>query len=551
MDLAGGEDNRDIEFEVAKVVKPIWDGCPLEMTTDKFREAQLVDEEWRAMHAWLTKREAIPVKGLADWAEAHQDDYVIEKGILMKVEIAKKLGVQTIRLLTVVPVALRRNLMAVYHGHPSVGGHMSGLKTYMRIKQHFWWPRVCSDVLDYVRGCIVCTMGQRRTGPAAPIQPHEEASYPFEYVAMDLLAMPVSNQGNKYACVIIDYFSRYAIVAPIPNKKATTIAKVVMERLVLVHGHPGKLLTDRGGEFDNEVLLELCHAVSTKKVFTTPYRPQSDGVAERFNRTLLKLLTSYAAGCQQEWDIILPYVLYAFNTSFTRATGNSPFSVIYGRDPVAPIYADVLDATGQVLRAVDTNKWKAKIKILLEEELPKKLREKAQRTKDDERKRANATKELPKPFKDGTVVVMINKAKLPKKDKRKLAKRQRGLYVVTGYITDVNVQVRKVAGDPEKLETLHVDLLQPVLGKRGKPLVVRITSKVETADDELDEDDGGTYEIEEVKGMRLKGGYLQFLVAWKDYDEESDEWMNEDKLRCSRLVEEFIATSGDELVRNV
>ncbi len=189
-----------VEIVYKRVENPEWDGCPLSMSVDKFREAQLQDEEWRAMHAWLARGEKNADKKIVEWVEAQQEGYVLQGSILMKVEKATKLGIITLRLLTVIPTALRKELMSVYHSHPSVGGHMSGLKTLMRIKQNFWWPRICSDVLDFVRGCIVCSVGQHRTTPAAHIQPHTQAKYPFEFVAMDLLAMPTSKLGNSYAC---------------------------------------------------------------------------------------------------------------------------------------------------------------------------------------------------------------------------------------------------------------------------------------------------------------------------------------------------------------
>ncbi len=431
---------------------------------------------------------------------------------------------------------------------------MSGLKTYLRIRQHFWWPRVCSDVLDYVRGCLVCTVGQRRVTPTAPIQPHQVASYPFEFVAMDLLAMPLSKQGNQYACVIIDYFSRYAIVAPIPDKKAATIARIVMERLVLVHGHPGKLLTDQGGEFKNAILQELCSAISTKKVFTTPYRPQADGMAERFNRTLLKLLSSYVSDCQQEWDTVLPYVLYAYNTAFNRATGTAPFSVIFGKDPPAAVYGDVLDATGQIQKAVDIKVWKEDIKAFLEDDLPEKLRTKAREVKAKERAAINLKRGGPPQIQSGMVVVIANKSTALKGgDKAKLARKQKGLYVVVGVPTAVNVKLRKVADAMAKKSLVHVDLVQPVLGARKKPLMTKDLEFPGSKSDKLieddDEGDAEDYDVEEIRGMRIEKGHLQFLVRWKDYGPENDQWLLESELDCSKLVEKFVASGGDDLIR--
>ena len=69
-----------------------------------------------------------------------------------------------------------------------------------------------------------------------------------------------------------------------------------------------------------------------QKSRTSPYRPQGDGMVERFNRTLLQLLRTYVKS-QEEWETYLPCVLYAYRTSQHTATKASPYFLLYGRDP--------------------------------------------------------------------------------------------------------------------------------------------------------------------------------------------------------------------------
>ncbi len=504
------------------------------------------------MHAWLADRKRIAVHGMEDWAMSQEDSFAIQDGVLKRIDVARRNGTTTVRLLAVIPSALRRDLMRVYHMHPAEGAHMDGMRTYAKVRQHFWWPRMCSDILDYVKGCLVCNMGQSRVRPAAPVQPHEQPKRPFDFVAIDLLAMPRSKQGNLYAVVMVDYFSRFAIVAPAPDKTAATIIRIVMERLVLVFGRPGTLLSDQGGEFKNKAMQKLCESIGARKEFTSPYRPQADGVVERFNRTLLKLIGAYVGPLQTDWDELLPYVLYAFNNSFSRATGCTPFSIVFGREPPTSIYFDVLDATGHLRTAASPAEWREQIKMHLEDEIADLSRQYAVEATAKERAAINAKRRAIK-FMPGTLVLMDTHQKLMGEAKAKLARRRRGIYVVVEHVTDVNVRLRKVA-DAKALKTVvHVDMVQPVLHAKGKPLVTRDIAFPGDAADKGDEEDaagdGEDYEVESLQAMRVQRGHIEFCVQWKGYDESCNQWLREDALDCAHLVEAFAASQGDVLAR--
>ena len=73
-----------------------------------------------------------------------------------------------------------------------------------------------------------------------------------------------------------------------------------------------------------------------KKVNTSAYHPQSDGLVERFNRTLTDKLAKYVAPGTREWDDRLPYTLFAYRAELHASTGESPFFLLYGRDPQLP-----------------------------------------------------------------------------------------------------------------------------------------------------------------------------------------------------------------------
>ena len=73
------------------------------------------------------------------------------------------------------------------------------------------------------------------------------------------------------------------------------------------------------------------------KTRTTPYHPQSDGLVEQFNRTLLNMLSIFCKDNETTWDLQLPYVMMAYRTSVQESTGATPFSLMFGREAKLPV----------------------------------------------------------------------------------------------------------------------------------------------------------------------------------------------------------------------
>ncbi|KAL5473843.1 hypothetical protein EMCRGX_G028405 [Ephydatia muelleri] len=92
---------------------------------------------------------------------------------------------------------------------------------------------------------------------------------------------------------------------------------------------------DQGKNFEAKVIQEICHLLGVTKTRTTPYHPQSDGLVERFNRTLLEMLSTTVAD-EHDWDLSLPTQLLAYRTSVQETTGTTPFQLMFGRNPRLP-----------------------------------------------------------------------------------------------------------------------------------------------------------------------------------------------------------------------
>ena len=98
---------------------------------------------------------------------------------------------------------------------------------------------------------------------------------------------------------------------------------------------PEKLHSDQCRQFEAEVTTQLCQSLLIEK--TTSYHPQSDGLVERFNRTLLNMISTCPMEHPSDWDLYLSKLCLAYNSSVQSTTGYSPLFLMFGREARLPI----------------------------------------------------------------------------------------------------------------------------------------------------------------------------------------------------------------------
>ena len=102
-------------------------------------------------------------------------------------------------------------------------------------------------------------------------------------------------------------------------------------------------MTDQGSNLQSRLLQELHCLLRVRAIHTSPYHPQTDGLAERFNQTLKSMLRKCAREEGKDWDKMIPFLLFAYREVPQESTGFSPFELLYGRDVRGPL--DVLRET--------------------------------------------------------------------------------------------------------------------------------------------------------------------------------------------------------------
>ncbi|KAG7472997.1 Retrovirus-related Pol poly from transposon, partial [Solea senegalensis] len=145
-------------------------------------------------------------------------------------------------------------------------------------------------------------------------------------------------RGNRYVLAAMDYFTKWPEAYAIPDQEAEaeTVADALVEGMFSRFGTAGTIHSDQGRNFESRVFAAMCERLDMHKTRTTPLHPQSDGLVERFNRTLGQQLAILTAEHQRDWDVHLPLILLAYRSAVQDSTACTPALLMLGRELRTP-----------------------------------------------------------------------------------------------------------------------------------------------------------------------------------------------------------------------
>ena len=144
--------------------------------------------------------------------------------------------------------------------------------------------------------------------------------------------MPFTVNDNQYIIVFMDYLTKLVEAYAISDQTTETVADCLVD-VVCRYRVPRELVSDCGANLLSHLMQEICEEFGIKKVNSSSYHPQTDGLVENFNKTLR---SKYARQFGYNWDQHLQHVLFAYCTKPHESTGESPY---YGRDVYLPLDA--------------------------------------------------------------------------------------------------------------------------------------------------------------------------------------------------------------------
>ena len=256
--------------------------------------------------------------------------FILHEGVLCRLWMEER---ETFRC-TFIPEVLRDPLLVLAHNQ---NGHNGGRHTYMALKKMYYWPGMRSQVFKHCKNCQECML-QNKANTAADFKHFKMPDIPMQLICMDLVGpiSPVTSRGNRFILTCIDMLTGFTVAIPIKGKSASTVCDAYRAHIYCTFGGSARILTDNGTEFKNEQMDELCKQLGIKRVYSPVYMPEANGRLEAWHHFFKACVAKHIRGNAAEWDEVVPLAAAAYNFFPCQATGESPFVLMFGRDPITP-----------------------------------------------------------------------------------------------------------------------------------------------------------------------------------------------------------------------
>ena len=280
----------------------------------------------------VTKRMSPMVKLLAaQWPQLELQDGLLVRQWLHEED-------NSVRWRQLIPPPSRRGLLVQLAHEGMTGGHLGLKRTLVQVKRRAYWPGWRQDTKLQLQRCLPCARYLRgKPARQGPLQNMMIGGI-GELLSLDLTGPhPVTPRGHRYILTIEDHYSRWAEAFPVRNQEAITVARVLADQWIARFGCPLQILTDQGPCFEAELFQDLCKLLSIHKIRTSPYKASSNGLLERFHRTLNSMIAKFISSNHKDWDLKLPTILAAYRASEHSSTGFTPNMLFLHRETCMPL----------------------------------------------------------------------------------------------------------------------------------------------------------------------------------------------------------------------
>lgn len=251
-------------------------------------------------------------------------------------------------LLPVVPSEVVASFIAAAHDMT----HPGRRRTIQLLRARYWWPSLTADVCRWIQSCEKCLTFKGSVNKRLGHPQHlRVASAPGHTVAMDIMQFTpapdeVGEGSAKCVLVMIDTFTRWPELIPMPDKGASSVVNAFLQ-WVTRHGVPVQLNSDMDSAFMGKVMKRAMARLKVTQHGTTPYHHQSNGIVERAIRFFKTALSTLVRRDQQDWVTQLQFVAMAYRMQIVDGMDTSPFYLMHGRQPRLPL--DILAGTETTL----------------------------------------------------------------------------------------------------------------------------------------------------------------------------------------------------------
>jgi hypothetical protein len=226
---------------------------------------------------------------------------------------------------------LLQEIITAIHEDSHEGVH----HTLHRIRRDFHFPTMHRLVQDFVRSCATCQRYKsKHLHPAGLLQPLPVPSIVWANIAMDIVEALPRVHGKTIILSVVDRFSKYAHFIPLAHPyTAESVAQAFYTDIVGLHGIPQFIVSDRDPVFTSTFWSELMRLSGTKLLMSSAFHPQTDGQTEAANRVIIMYLRCFTGDRPRQWLRWLPWAEYTYNTAYQSSLQETPFQVVYDREP--------------------------------------------------------------------------------------------------------------------------------------------------------------------------------------------------------------------------
>src|SRR5882724_3049348 len=420
---------------------------------------------------------------------------------------------------------LRHYLVNALHDSP-ITSHSGQWKTTDLVAHNFWWLGMGRYIAKYTKGCDLCNRTKNYpSAPAGKLIPNRIPDHRWQTILVDLITELPWSHGYDAIMVVVDRLSKHAhAILTTSDVTASGIARLFRDHVWKLYGLPEEVISDQGTQFVSNFTCSLSQLLKIRIAASTAYHLQTNGQTERVNQEVEQFLQLFVNQCQDNWDEWLSIAEFAYNNRVHTSMHSSPFILDTGQHPrlgVEPLRESRLETL---------NHFASRMEKATEEvcsALTRAADDMAQ-FYDAHRREAPLYEVGDKVWLNGHNITMTRLTK-------KLDHKWLGPYPIKKVISWSTYQLKLPSLFSQTHPVFSVTLLRPY--------------NVDTIVEQVQHDpppppvikDGvKEYEVERILDSRLFRGKLEYLVHWKGYGVEEDEWRPVEDVKGSRqLISKF------------
>jgi hypothetical protein len=252
-------------------------------------------------------------------------------------------------------------------------GHRGRDPTYKKLVDFYFWPNMFAQVALFCRTCEQCQLRSSEQ-PKVAINPTWVPTV-LRKLNMDLVEMGIRSSGYEYIVDVRDDLTGWLEARMLARKSAELVADFLWQDVICRFGCIPQITTDNGTEFRGAVdILARKYGITVIRI--SPYNPAANGMIERGHRTWINSIWKLCGSKKHRWSRWFYHVMWADRVTTRRATGYSPYYLLYGKPYLFPFNltdktwytvdwhglettADLLAVRALQIKSLHTNRKKA------------------------------------------------------------------------------------------------------------------------------------------------------------------------------------------------